>query len=110
MKTIFALLSLTFILSACATTESFVKKPISSEQAIVSIGKTKFQPGDKVGLYQQTCQEKRRGGRMSDVSYSVCQKAKVGFGEVIRLVSEKEAVVEVGKEVALKEGLLVEKE
>lgn len=110
MKKYFALLGLVFLLSACATTENVVQKPISPEQALVSVGENKLQAGDKVGLYTKTCEERRRGGKMADTSYSVCHKNKIGFGEIVRLVSEKEAVVEVKKGVALQEGLLVEKE
>ncbi len=110
MKMYFSFFGLALLLSACATTESMVEKTISPEQAIVSIGKNKLQPGDKVGLYAKTCKERTRAGKYSDLSYNVCSKSKVGHGEIVRLVSEKEAVVESKNDIFLEKGLFVEKE
>ncbi|OYZ23542.1 MAG: hypothetical protein B7Y39_04340 [Bdellovibrio sp. 28-41-41] len=106
------LIYLFLFLSSCTTTEIYVKNSIDGGQAIVALGETGLlEPGDKVGFYTQTCRERK--GRFSDISGSSttqCQKRRIGLGEVLRIVSENEALIEVKNGVALREGMLVEKE
>lgn len=98
------------VLLGCAT-EGKIKGPVNAREVAVEAGKNKFSPGDRVSIFQEKCEEKNTaGGEKHGGSRRICRDTKIGSGEIVRRVSEKEVILRADGTVVLSEGLEVKKE
>lgn len=93
-------------LSACAhtTMRGSVAMKINEREAHVCMNQNEVKVGDKVTLYRNQCSAKGKSGD------GVCQKQKLGQGEVTQILNDHYSLVRFQEGVKFDEGSFVEKE
>lgn len=111
MKSLVIPICMGLMASACAT-DSKIQGTAQDGEVSVKMNKNEFSLGDRVFIFQEKCEvkngsdigEKPRGNRM------VCRDVKVGSGEIIKKVSDKEVILRADQNILLHEGFEVKKE
>jgi hypothetical protein len=110
MKSLLLLFFIAVIISGCAS-ESKIHGPISEREVAVKTNKNEFSPGDRVSIYEEKCEDRTRGGgEKMGGTRRVCRDIKVGAGEIVKRISEKEVILRADQNVVLREGFEVKKE
>ena len=73
---------------------------IDSSNAQIDLGDHSVRMGDKVVLYKETCQGPK---------VSLCKKEKVGTATVSKVLNEKASEIKTDGNMALEEGMIVER-
>lgn len=98
------------IISGCAS-ESKIQGPVREREVAVKTNKNEFSLGDRVSIYEEKCEDRiRGGGEKMEGTRRVCRDIKVGAGEIVKRISEKEVVLRADQNVVLHEGFEVKKE
>jgi hypothetical protein len=101
---------LSLSLVSCAHTHrGVVAMKISDEEAHVVLGSHEVKPGDQISLYQNKCRRPLGGVHQGVHNDPVCEKVKIGGGEVLQVINENYSVIRVSPGVKFEEGTVVEK-
>lgn len=109
----YAVLVLTapFIMTACAHTHrATVAMKISPTEAHVGLGSGEVHPGDKVAFYKNKCRRPLGGVHQGVHNDPVCEKVKIGEGEITQILNDQFSVARVKPGVDFDEGTVVERE
>lgn len=109
MKSFMLVLFMGMIVSGCST-ESKIQGPVHQREVVVKTNKNEFASGDRVSIYQEKCEERVGGGEKHGGASRFCHDTKVGSGEIVKRVSDKEVILRADQNVDLREGLEVKKE
>lgn len=99
--------------SACATLpgSNLVMNAVQPGQALVSVRGEILKAGDNVGVFTETCRNRRGVGPLRETVQTTCERNRVGAGQVIQVSpQDSEAVISTGPGVVPQRGMLVIKE
>lgn len=104
LKKIIVLVSVSLILSSCASTlhRGVVAMKVDETTAHVGLGQNEVSIGDHVELYSSKC-NKIKGEEQ------ICKKIQKGHGKVISIISSDYVSVQFDKGVTFQEGDFIEK-
>ena len=108
MRTLsWTMFSVAFVLVGCAHSamRGTVAMKIDDQIGHICMGDNEVKAGDKVALFVNRCRS--RGNRDQDVD--ICEKVKIGGGEIVRTLNQHYSVLKAAPGVLLEEGVIVEK-